>query len=70
MTDKEKLLAGLKLIQEACHDKEIVENFNIFNCAKIPHFPDSQVSFMLAEGYEKEPITINFDEEGNFLKRV
>ena len=27
MTDKEKLLAGIKLIEEACHGEDIVEAF-------------------------------------------
>lgn len=73
MSDKEKLLAGIKLIQEACHNnKFIVDDFKDEDLTKLkkqyPSFPASRVSFMIADGYEK-PVFFEFDETGNFLRR-
>ena len=31
--------------------------------------PASRVSFMIADGYEREPAVFDFDEFGNFLRR-
>lgn len=74
MTDKEKLLSGIKLIQSACHNNPfIVEDFKDEDFTKIEKqyssLPASRVSFMIAEGYEREPVGFDFDESGNFLKR-
>ena len=74
MTDKEKLLAGIKLIQSACHNSPfVVENFLDEDFTKLKKqysfLPASRVSFMIADGYEKEPTAFDFDELGNFLRR-
>lgn len=71
MTDKEKLFAGIKLIQEACHNEEIVEEFYDHDLTELKKqyssLPASRVSLMIAEGWERESRVIEFDEAGNFL---
>lgn len=73
MTDKEKLLVGIKLIEEAYHGENIVEDFadNDYTELKKHHssLPSSRVTLMIAEGWEREPVGLDFDEKGNFLKR-
>lgn len=71
MTDKEKLLGGIKLIQSACHNSPfIVEDFKDEDFTKLKKqyssLPASRVSFMIADGYEREPACFEF---GNFLGR-
>lgn len=58
MTDKEKLLGGIKLIQSACHNTAfVVEDFKDEDFTKLKKqyssLPASRVSFMIADGYEK-----------------
>lgn len=72
MTDKEKLLDGIKLIQSACHNTAfVVEDFKDEDFTQLKKqyssLPASRVSFMIADGYEREPA--DFDEFGNFLGR-
>lgn len=72
MTDKEKLLGGIKLIQSACHNSPfIVEDFKDEDFTKLKKqyssLPASRVSFMIADGYEREPAYFDFDEFRNFL---
>lgn len=74
MTDKEKLLGGIKLIQSACHNTAfVVEDFKDEDFTKLKKqyssLPASRVSFMIADGYEREPACFDFDEFGNFLGR-
>lgn len=74
MTDKEKLLGGIKLIQSACHNTDfVVEDFkdeDFYSIKKrYSSLPASRVSFMIADGYEREPAAFDFDEFGNFLGR-
>lgn len=73
MTDKEKLLAGIKLIKEACHGEDIVEAFTDNDYTELKKqcssLPSSRVTLMIAEGWEREPVGLDFDEKGNFLKR-
>lgn len=73
MTDKKKLLVGIKLIEEACHGENIVEAFadNDYTELKKQYssLPPSRVTLMIAEGWEREPVGLDFDEKGNFLKR-
>lgn len=73
MTDKEKLLAGIKLIEEACHGENIVEAFADNDYTELkkqcPSLPPSRITLMIAEGWEREPVGLDFDEKGNFLKR-
>ena len=74
MTDKEKLLGGIKLIQSACHNTAfVVEDFKDEDFTKLKKqyssLPASRVSFMIANGYEREPVSFDFDEFGNFLGR-
>lgn len=69
MTDKEKLLGGIKLIQSACHNTAfVVEDFTKLK-KQYSSLPASRVSFMIADGYEREPAAFDFDEFGNFLGR-
>lgn len=75
MTDKEKLLGGIKLIQSACHNSPfIVEDFTDEDFTQLKKqytsLPASRVSFMIADGYEREPVSFDFDEFGNFLGRI
>ena len=69
MTDKEKLVFGLKLIQEACHSDKIVEDFTF---GKAKNFFTSEecttVTFMMATGWEREPLIAYFDENDKFVK--
>ena len=69
MTDKEKLVFGLKLIQEACHSDKIVEDFTF---GKDEDFFTSEecttVTFMMAKGWEREPLIAYFDENDEFVK--
>ena len=74
MTDKEKLLDGIKLIQSACHNTAfVVEDFKDEDFTQLKKqyssLPASRVSFMIADGYEREPAAFYFDEFGNFLGR-
>lgn len=76
MTDKEKLLAGIKLIEEACHGEDIVEAFTDIDYTKFTKLreqysslPASRITLMIAEGWEGKPVGFDFDEKGNFLKR-
>lgn len=74
MTDKEKLLAGIKLIKEACHNSDfVIEDFLDEDLTELKKqyssLPASRVSFMIASGYEREPVGFDFDELGNFLGR-
>lgn len=73
MTDKEKLLVGIKLIEEACHGENIVEAFADNDYTELnkqySSLPPSRVTLMIAEGWEREPVGLDFDEKGNFLKR-
>lgn len=74
MTDKEKLLGGIKLIQSACHNTAfVVEDFTDEDFTKLKKqyssLPASRVSFMIADGYAREPAAFDFDEFGNFLGR-
>lgn len=74
MTDKEKLLAGIKLIKEACHNSDfVIEDFLDEDLTelrkKYTSLPASRVSFMIADGYEREPVFFEFNEIGNFLRR-
>ena len=75
MTDKEKLLGGIKLIQSACHNTAfVVEDFKDEDFTKLKKqyssLPASRVSFMIADGYEREPVGFDFDEFGHFLGRI
>ena len=69
MTDKEKLVFGLKLIQEACHSDKVVEDFTF---GKVKDFFTSEecttVTFMMATGWEREPLIAYFDENDEFVK--
>lgn len=74
MTDKEKLLAGIKLIKEACHNSDfVIEDFLDEDLTELrkqyTSLPASRVSFMIADGYERESVFFEFDEKGNFLRR-
>ena len=69
MTDKEKLLAGIKMIQKACHGEEIVEDLCEHDISKYSKAASSRIMFMIAEGWEREPVGIEFDEAGNFVQR-
>lgn len=74
MTDKEKLLIGVRLIKEACHNANfVVEDFEDEDLTELrkqyPSLPASRVSFMIADGYEREPVFFEFDEIGSFLRR-
>lgn len=69
MTDKEKLIFGLKLIQEACHSDKVIEDFT-FGISK--DFFTSEVcttvTFMMATGWERESLIAYFDKNGEFVK--
>lgn len=69
MTDKEKLVFGLKLIQEACHSDKVVEDFTF---GKTKDFFTSEdytiVTFMMATGWEREHLIAYFDKYDNFVK--
>ena len=74
MTDKEKLLGGIKLIQSACHNTAfVVEDFKDEDFTKLKKqyssLPASRVSFMIADGYERVPAAFDFDVFGKFHGR-
>ncbi len=69
MTDKEKLIFGLKLIQEACHSDEVVEDFTLGVSKDFFTSKDcTTVAFMMATGWEREPLTAYFDKNDKFVK--
>ena len=69
MTDKEKLVFGLKLIQEACHSDKVVEDFTFGKDKDFFTFKEyTTVTFMMATGWERESLVAYFDKDDNFVK--
>lgn len=74
MTDMEKLLKGLNLIKNACHNANVLEDFHVINVN--PNSGEDfkgesyQVTFMIASGYGRESLIVLFDKDGNYISVV
>ncbi len=71
MTDMEKLLKGINLIKDACHNDDVLEDFHVINVN--PNNGEDfkgesyRVTFMMATGYERESLMVLFDKDGNYI---
>lgn len=71
MTDKEKLIFGLKLIEEACHGHQVLDAFTINDKSQNQDqysAIDTRIAFMIADSRYAEPKMAYFNDKGEFIR--